>query len=87
MSDSPTNDPAPRFLILDEVARELATSNAQVYALVRSKALPAIKIGGRGQWRIERSKLEAFIAHAYDETSRWIDTHPFGAGDALEDES
>jgi excisionase family DNA binding protein len=76
----------PRFLLLEDVARELATSNAQVYSLVRSKALPAIKIGGRGQWRIERTKLEEFIARAYDDTSRWIDEHPFGSGDSPEGE-
>ncbi len=35
----------PRFLTLDQVADELATSRAQVYALVRSGELPAIKIG------------------------------------------
>ena len=30
----------------------------------------AIKLGGRGQWRIERSKLEEFIQRAYEETER-----------------
>jgi hypothetical protein len=39
----------PRLLGLDDVAAELATTKAQVYALVRQKKLPAIKIGGRGQ--------------------------------------
>lgn len=76
MTDTPR---CPRFLLLDDVARELATSNAQVYALVRNGQLPAIKVGGRGQWRIERVKLEEFIARAYDETKRWIGEHPFGA--------
>jgi hypothetical protein len=28
---------------------------------------------------VERSKLEEFIAQAYDETSRWIDDNPFGS--------
>jgi prophage regulatory protein len=27
--------------------------------------LPAIQIGGRGQWRIERAKLEDYITGAY----------------------
>ena len=30
--------------------------------------LRAIKIGGRGQWRIERDELEAFIQRMYAET-------------------
>ena len=76
--EPPVSPGSRRFLQLDEVADELATSRAQVYALVRSKALPAIKIGGRGQWRVERSKLEEFIARAYEETSTFIDENPFG---------
>ena len=48
----------PRFLTLADVAEVLNTSSAQVYALVRRGDLPAIKIGGRGQWRVEREQLE-----------------------------
>ena len=46
---------SPRFLTLADVAEVLNTSSAQVYALVRRGELPAIKIGGRGQWRVEAS--------------------------------
>ncbi len=67
-----------RFLTMDEVAEELATTHAQVYALVRGGALPAIKVGGRGQWRIERTKLEEFIAKAYEDTARWVAENPLG---------
>jgi excisionase family DNA binding protein len=67
-----------RFMKLSEVAEELAISDAQAYALVRKKELPAIKVGGRGQWRVERTKLEEYIARAYDDTERFIDGHPFG---------
>lgn len=56
-----------RFLTLDQVAEELATSRAQIYALVRSGQLEAIKVGGRGQWRVERVKLEEWIAGRYEE--------------------
>src|SRR4051794_41448069 len=42
---------AQRFLQLAEVSEILNISSAQAYALVRSGELPAIKIGGRGQWR------------------------------------
>jgi excisionase family DNA binding protein len=61
-----------RFLTLDDVAEELATSPAQLYALVRSGALEAIKIGGRGQWRVERDRLEAYIVKCYSETERLV---------------
>lgn len=59
---------APRFLTLADVAEILNTSTAQVYALVRRGDLPAIKIGGRGQWRVEGSELEGYIQRAYAET-------------------
>ena len=52
----------PRFLTLADVAEVLNTSSAQVYALVRRGDLPAIKIGGRGQWRVEAAQLEDYIA-------------------------
>ena len=64
------SDPAPagrRFLQLADVAEVLNISSAQVYALVRSGDLPAIKIGGRGQWRVEVDELERFIQQKYAE--------------------
>ncbi|MCI2237899.1 helix-turn-helix domain-containing protein [Paenibacillus sp. TRM 82003] len=57
-----------RFLPLADVAEMLAISSAQAYALVRSGELPAIKVGGRGQWRVEESQLEAYIARMYEQT-------------------
>lgn len=69
--------PDARFLTLADVAEILATSSAQVYALVRRGELPAIKIGGRGQWRVERSELEGFIQRMYAETREFVDQHPF----------
>ena len=67
----------PRFLTLADVAEVLNTSSAQVYALVRRGELPAIKIGGRGQWRVEASRLEEFIEQMYSETGTFISEHPF----------
>lgn len=67
----------PRFLTLADVAEVLNTSSAQVYALVRRGELPAIKIGGRGQWRVEASQLEQFIEKMYAETKAFVDDHPF----------
>ncbi|WP_432506035.1 helix-turn-helix domain-containing protein [Kineococcus arenarius] len=57
-----------RFLPLADVAETLAISAAQAYALVRSGDLPAIKVGGRGQWRVEESQLEAYIERMYAQT-------------------
>jgi excisionase family DNA binding protein len=77
---------SPRFLHLADVAEILNISAAQAYALVRSGELPAIKVGGRGQWRVEASQLEAYIQRAYDETKRFVEEHPFGrADDEVED--
>ncbi len=59
---------AHRFLPLTDVAEILNVSSAQAYALVRSGDLPAIKVGGRGQWRIETSVLEDYIQRMYAET-------------------
>lgn len=59
---------AHRFLPLTDVAEILNVSSAQAYALVRSGDLPAIKVGGRGQWRIETTALEDYIQRMYEET-------------------
>jgi excisionase family DNA binding protein len=73
--------PTQRFLQLTEVSEILNISAAQAYALVRNKELPAIKVGGRGQWRVERDKLEEFIRRAYDDTEAFLDAHPYGRGE------
>jgi len=77
MADDPQEPRAPRFLTLADVAEALNTSSAQVYALVRRGDLPAIKIGGRGQWRVENVQLEEFIQRMYAETKAFVDQHPF----------
>ena len=65
-----------RFLLLSDVAAELNVSDSQVYHMVRSGELPAIKIGGRGQWRVERAKLEQYIEQKYAETALWVQQNP-----------
>lgn len=57
-----------RFLSLADVAEILNVSTSQAYALVRGGVLPAIKVGGRGQWRIEAEELERYIVRQYDAT-------------------
>lgn len=73
---------SPRFLHLADVAEVLNISSAQAYALVRSGDLSAIKVGGRGVWRVEASVLEDYIQRLYAETREFVVTHPFvPAGD------
>jgi excisionase family DNA binding protein len=73
-----------RFLLLADVAEVLNISAAQAYALVRSGELPAIKVGGRGQWRVEAPVLERYIQDAYARTREFVNSHPFGASDSEE---
>lgn len=67
-----------RFLQLSDVAEILNISASQAYALVRSGELPAIKIGGRGQWRVEATELEAYIQRCYEQTRSFVAAHPLG---------
>ena len=73
---------SPRFLTLADVAEVLNTSSAQVYALVRRGDLSAIKIGGRGQWRVEASKLEEYIQQQYEAAEQYVAEHPFVESEA-----
>ncbi len=66
----------PRFLTLDDVAAYLSVSVPQVYALVRSGELPAIKIGGRGVWRVDKGQLEAYVDRLHEQTKTWAKEHP-----------
>jgi excisionase family DNA binding protein len=52
----------PRFLQPAEVADVLNVTVSQVYTLMRSGQLPAVKIGKRGVWRVSAEALEAYIA-------------------------
>lgn len=61
-----------RFLTLADVAETLNITMAQSKALVRSGTLPAVKIGGRGVWRVEASMLEDYIERMYAETRETI---------------
>jgi excisionase family DNA binding protein len=67
-----------RFMTLAEVAETLSISASQTYALVRSGDLRAIKIGGRGQYRVEVAELDAYIERMYAQTATFIADHPYG---------
>ena len=66
----------PRFYTLEDVATILNVRVAQVYALVRSGDLPAIKLGGRGVWRVDRIQLEEYIERMHTKTREWAIAHP-----------
>ena len=72
-------------LTLADVAEILNTSSAQVYALVRRKELRAMKLGGRGKWRVLPADLEAFIQQQFEDTDKFVDDHPFDSAAATED--
>ncbi len=63
---------AERFLTLADVSEILNVSTSQAYALVRSGDLQGIQIGGRNQWRVERTKLEDYIEQAYRRTAETL---------------
>lgn len=64
---------APRFLTLDQVKDTLAISDSTAYALVRSGELPAIQVGPKRVWRVEKDQLEAYIERQYEATRRRIE--------------
>jgi excisionase family DNA binding protein len=63
-----------RFIPLADVAETLAISSAQAYSLVRTGELRAIKVGGRGQWRVEEAELEDYIQRMYAQTRDMVHT-------------
>lgn len=73
---STQGDPGRRFLTLADVAEILATSVAQVRALVQSGELRYIQIGGRQQYRIEAVELEKYIQRMYAESDAKKDRRP-----------
>lgn len=56
----------PRFLTPADVAELLSSSLPLVMSLIRRGELRAIQVGGRGQWRIEVSEFESYIARQYE---------------------
>ena len=65
----------PRLLTLEDVATYLNVRVAQVYALVRSGDLPAVKIGGRGVWRVDRAQLDSYIDRLHEDTEARTRNH------------
>lgn len=57
-----------RFYSLTDISEILNISLSQTRILVTSGQLEGIQIGGRGQWRVENTKLEEYINRAYAQT-------------------
>lgn len=57
---------AQRFVQIADVAETLNVSARQVYGLVKSGELPAIKINN--QWRVEADEVERYIERQYEAT-------------------
>ena len=51
-----------RFMTPEEVADVLRVSISQVYTLMRSGQMEAIKIGKRGIWRVSINALEEYVS-------------------------
>ena len=66
-----TSSRAPLTSSLTTSLTYLSVSVPQVYSLVRSGELPAVKIGGRGVWRVDRGKLDAYLEQLEKETAAW----------------
>lgn len=56
---------SPRFLSVKDVADELAITETAVYTLLKTGEAPAIQVGPKRVWRIERAKLEEYIERQY----------------------
>jgi excisionase family DNA binding protein len=74
--EAPAAITEPRYITLDDVARYLSVSKPQAYALVRSGDLPAVKIGGRGVWRVDKTKLDQYLEREEEKTAQWARAHP-----------
>lgn len=61
-----------RFLTLTDVSEVLNISLSQTRALVKTGELKGIQIGGRNQWRVEKSMLEDYIQAMYVKTEENI---------------
>jgi excisionase family DNA binding protein len=57
----------PPLLKPSEVAGVLNVTVSQVYTLMRSGELPALKIGRKGVWRVSRESLEAYLVERTEE--------------------
>ena len=67
------------LLSLDEVSRLLRISESGIYRLVRSGALPRVKVGNRTLF--EPAEIRRFIARGRDEQAQSKEGREMGASD------
>jgi excisionase family DNA binding protein len=63
----------------------LNISARQAYGLVHTGELPAIQVGGRGQWRVEATELENYIQRKYAETRDMVQSRPKPVDETADD--
>lgn len=68
MNDSAARSGLARFLTPVDTAELLNVSLDEVFEIIGSQELPAIRVGH--SWRIERTQLESYITGKYEETRR-----------------
>lgn len=61
-----------QFYTLADIAEILAISASQARAMVRSGELPAIQVGGRGQWRVEKARFQEWVELRHQETAQAV---------------
>lgn len=61
-----------QFYTLSDVAELLQISASQARAMVRSGELPAIQVGGRGQWRIEIARFREWVELSHQRTAEAV---------------
>lgn len=61
-----------KFYTLADVAELLQVSASQARAMVRSGELPAIQVGGRGQWRIEITRFWEWVELSHQRTAEAV---------------
>lgn len=71
----------PRFMTLSDVAEELQISTAAVRNMVIKGELEAFQIGGRGQWRVDSQKFEAFIDQLHEDQRQRVQAEEFDTQD------
>lgn len=79
--------PSLRFLTIEQVAEELATSEVQIRSMLKAGQLRGIQIGGRNVWRIGRQDLEDFIQDAYEAASERIAAGNLDENEAADDKA
>lgn len=70
----PEEMPTLRFLTIEQVAEQLNVGTPQIRALLRTGELRGFQIGGRRLWRIGADDFENYIAEAYQQTARRIES-------------